>query len=91
MRSHIKSFLTCQNFRRTACLALALTLAGTALGKPLIQTIQVSPNPLIAGEAFTITVTGSADVSVAAATVDGAVRIEEIPEPGGTALPTCPR
>ena len=51
-------------------LTLGLCFGNVAWGKPSIQSIDVSPSPLIAGQNFTITVAASPDVTQAAATVD---------------------
>src|SRR5262245_18823271 len=51
-------------------LTLGLCLGNVAWSKPSIQSIEVSPNPLIAGQNFTIAVTASPDVTQATATVD---------------------
>jgi len=52
-----------------ASLALSLSLGG-AWAKPSVQSISVSPNPLIAGQTFTVSVTASPDVTMATASVD---------------------
>src|SRR5258705_3949568 len=59
-----------RNVCRAVSLALALCLANVVSGAPLIQSIQVSPNPLITGQNFTIAVAASADVTQAVARVD---------------------
>src|SRR5688572_26805744 len=51
-------------------LALGLSVGSAAWGKPSIQSIEVSPNPLISGQNFTITVTASPDVTQGTAIVD---------------------
>ena len=62
---------TLNGFRNLgASLTLALSLGTAAWAKPSIQSIAVSPNPLIAGQTFTITVTAAADATDAVATVD---------------------
>ena len=52
-----------------ASLALSLGLGATAWAKPSVQSITVSPNPLIAGQTFTIAVTASPDTTQGMATV----------------------
>ncbi len=52
-----------------ASLALSFSLGANAWAKPAIQSINVSPNPLIAGQTFTITVAATPDVTQASATV----------------------
>ena len=52
-----------------ASLALSLSLGATAWAKPAIQSISVSPNPLIAGQTFTIAVAASPDTVQATASV----------------------
>ena len=51
-------------------LLLGLSAANVALGNPSIQSIEVSPNPLISGQNFTIRVAASPDVTQGTATVD---------------------
>jgi len=51
-------------------LTLGLCFGNVAWGKPSIQSIDVSPSPLIAGQNFTITVAASPDVTQAATTAD---------------------
>ena len=63
-------FSTSVNIRLAMSLTLGLCLGELAWSKPSIQTIDVSPNPLSVGQAFTITVTASADVTFAAASRD---------------------
>ena len=50
-------------------LAMGLFSGSTGLGKPAIQSIEVSPDPLITGQNFTITVTSS-DAIRGTATID---------------------
>ena len=59
-----------RNLRLAASLALGLCMSSVAFGADLLQSIEVSPNPLIAGRNFTISVTASPDVTQAIATVD---------------------
>jgi Ca2+-binding RTX toxin-like protein len=50
--------------------------------KPSIQSIEVSPNPLVTGQSFAITVAASADVTQASATIDfrpGKTKSLEVP------------
>ncbi len=62
---------TLRSFRYLAAsLTLGLSLATSAWAKPEIDSIAVSPNPLIAGQTFTITVDASDDATDAVATVD---------------------
>lgn len=46
-----------------ASLALSLSLGTTAWAKPSIQSVTVNPNPLIAGQTFTIVVAASPDTA----------------------------
>jgi Ca2+-binding RTX toxin-like protein len=50
-------------------LALGLSSGSAAWGKPAVQSVEVSPDPLIAGQNFTITVAAS-DATQGTATVD---------------------
>jgi Ca2+-binding RTX toxin-like protein len=59
-----------RNLRLAAALILGLGAGTIAWSKPAIQSIDVSPNPLITGQGFTIAVTASSDVTQAIATVD---------------------
>ena len=59
-----------RNVRLAMCLALGLCLGATAWSKPMIQSVDVSPNPLLAGQAFTISVTASPDTVQGLASVD---------------------
>ena len=64
---------TSLNFRNVglaAFLAVGLCLGNTARSAPLIQSVEVSPSPFVAGRSFTVAVTASADVTQAVATVD---------------------
>jgi Ca2+-binding RTX toxin-like protein len=61
------------NFRKlrlAASLALGLCMGHAVLGAQLIQSVDVSPNPLVAGRTFSIAVTASDDVTKATARVD---------------------
>jgi len=53
-----------------ASLALSLGLGATAWAKPSIQSITVSPNPLVAGQNFAIALAASPDAVLATASVD---------------------
>jgi Ca2+-binding RTX toxin-like protein len=53
-----------------ASLTLSLGLGTAAWAKPSVDSITVSPNPLIAGQAFSISVAASPDATEAVATVD---------------------
>ena len=59
-----------RNLRIATSLAFALCLANAVLGSELIQSIEVSPNPLVTGRTFTVAVTASPDVTQATARVD---------------------
>ena len=59
-----------RNLRLATCLTLGLSLGTAAWSKPAIQSIDVSPNPLVAGQAFTISITASPDVTQGAVSVD---------------------
>jgi len=59
-----------RNLRLTTCLTLGLSLGTAAWSKPAIQSIDVSPNPLVAGQAFTISITASPDVTQGTVSVD---------------------
>ncbi len=68
--------------RSTSSLALGLSMGNAVWGSSAIQSIDVSPSPLATGQPFTISVTGSADVVAATATVDlhpGMPRALEVP------------
>src|SRR5213075_2795008 len=54
----------------TAWLSLGPGLAGNALAAPSIQSIRVTPAPLVTGQTFTISATASPDVTQATATFD---------------------
>ena len=58
------------NIRCALLVGLGLSLANLAWANPSIQNVDVSPNPLIAGAPFTITVRASADVAFASAVAD---------------------
>ena len=65
-----------------APLSLGLLFGTPAWSAPSIQSVSVSPNPLVAGENFTIAVTAAADVTQAVATVEfhpGQINPLEIP------------
>ena len=67
----IKSIIfTLRNLRLAASLAFGLCLANAVFGADLIQSVEVSPNPLVTGRTFTIAVTASGDVAQATARVD---------------------
>jgi Ca2+-binding RTX toxin-like protein len=69
--THMKSmFVNFRNLRLAMSLTLGLSLGNVVWSKPSIQSIEVSPNPLIARQNFTIAVTASSDVTEATATVD---------------------
>ena len=59
-----------RNIRCALLAGLGLSLGNLAWANPSIQNVEVSPNPLIAGAPFTITVTASADVAFASAVAD---------------------
>jgi Ca2+-binding RTX toxin-like protein len=59
-----------RNLRQVAALSLGLSVGNAVWALPSIQSIDVSPNPLISGQTFTIVVTASADVTFATAVVD---------------------
>lgn len=59
-----------KNLRQASALALGLCFGNVAWAKPSIQSLDVSPDPLTIGQTFTITVSASADVTFATATVD---------------------
>jgi len=59
-----------RNLRQVAALSLGLSVGNAVWALPSIQSIDVSPNPLITGQTFTIVVTASADVTFATAVVD---------------------
>lgn len=67
MKSILVNF---QNLRLALSLGLTLCSANVLWSAPSIQSIDVSPNPLISGETFVIVVTGSPDATQATATVD---------------------
>jgi len=58
-----------RNLMLTVPLALGLSSGTAALARPAIQSIEVSPDPLISGQNFTITVTAS-DATRGIATID---------------------
>jgi len=59
-----------RNFGLAASLALGLSLGNAALAAPSIQSIDVSPSPLITARNFTIAIAASPDVTFAVARVD---------------------
>ena len=59
-----------RNFRLALFLTLGLGLAPALWAKPAVQSIAVSPNPMVLGQPFVITVSASSDVVQATATVD---------------------
>jgi Ca2+-binding RTX toxin-like protein len=72
MKTHTRNHSphrTQNGFRHLAAsLALSLSL-GTAWAKPSVESVAVSPNPLIAGQTFTITVAASPDAVQATASI----------------------
>ncbi len=75
-------FSSIKNFRLAASLTLGLCVGNIAWGAPLLQSIDVSPNPLPLGHNFLIVVSASPDVTQVTATVDfhpGASLSMEIP------------
>ena len=69
--THVKPrFGSLRNLLLSVPLAVGLTTGSAALARPSIQSIQVSPNPLISGQNFTITVTASPGVTQGTAIVD---------------------
>jgi Ca2+-binding RTX toxin-like protein len=70
--THTMNSLLAQPLRKfvlAVSLGTALSAGTAAWGKPSIQSLEVSPNPLIIGGDFTITVAASPDVETASATV----------------------
>jgi Ca2+-binding RTX toxin-like protein len=68
--THVESmFVTFRNLRLSTPLTLGLCIGNVAWSAPSIQSIEVSPNPLVTGHNFTIAVTASSDVTKAIATV----------------------
>jgi Ca2+-binding RTX toxin-like protein len=59
-----------RHFRLAVPLTLCLGLANVAWSAPSIELIEISPNPLITGQNFSLSVSGSPDVSDAIARVD---------------------
>ena len=73
---------TFRNLHSAVFLTLGLCLGNVGWGAPSIQSIGVSPNPVITGHDFTIAVTASPDVAQATAIVSfrpGEPRLLEIP------------
>src|SRR5580765_389303 len=67
MKSRLVSF---RNLHLAASLAVGMSFGNVAWSKPAIQSIEVSPNPLISGQTFTIVVAASLDVTQAIASLD---------------------
>jgi Ca2+-binding RTX toxin-like protein len=66
----IKSIIfTFRNLKLAASLAFGLCVANGVFGAQLIQSVEVSPNPLVAGRTFSISVKASPDVTQANARV----------------------
>jgi Ca2+-binding RTX toxin-like protein len=68
--------------RAAGILIAGLSAGGSVWATPSIQSVDVSPNPLVVGQNFTITVATSPDVTLATATVDfrpAAPRLLRIP------------
>jgi Ca2+-binding RTX toxin-like protein len=62
---------TRNGFRHLAAsLTLALSLGTSAWAKPSIDSVDVSPNPLVAGQTFTVTVAASPDATEGTVSVD---------------------
>lgn len=61
---------TFRNLRLAASLAVGLFMANAAFGGQLIQSVAVTPNPLITGRTFSISVTASPEATRATAKVD---------------------
>ena len=67
----IKSMITAfRNLRVALSMAVTLAVGNVAWSVPSIQSVEVSPNPLVTGQFFTVAVVASPDVTQAAATVD---------------------
>jgi Ca2+-binding RTX toxin-like protein len=64
------TFFNLGNLLAALSLSLVLCLGNAAWSAPLAQPVVVSPNPLVIGLNFNITVTASADVTQAVASVD---------------------
>jgi len=62
--------LNFRNLRVAGMMTVGLCLGNVAWGKPSIQSIGVSPNPMTIAQNFTVTVAASADVTQATAVVD---------------------
>src|SRR5690349_4201411 len=62
--------LNLRNLRLAMSLAFAFVLVNAAWGAQLIQSVEVSPNPLVAGRTFSISVVASPDVTQARARID---------------------
>jgi Ca2+-binding RTX toxin-like protein len=56
-------FVTFRNLHRAVSLGLGLCLGNGVWSAPSIQSIGVSPNPLVAGQDFSIAVAASPDVA----------------------------
>jgi Ca2+-binding RTX toxin-like protein len=63
-------FVSFRSLRLAVAFTAMLGLGNIAWSKPVIQSIEVSPNPLITGQTFTIAVTASLDVTQAIASLD---------------------
>jgi Ca2+-binding RTX toxin-like protein len=75
-------FSNFRNLRLAVSMTLGLCLGNAGWSAPSIQSIDVSPNPFVTGQNFTLAVTASADVTEAIAMVDfrpGDFRVLEIP------------
>lgn len=76
------TFAKFQHLRLALCLALGMGCGSAAPADPLIQSVEVTPTPLLLGQPFTVSVTASSNVTFAAAVVDfqsGPPRKFEIP------------
>lgn len=60
----------CQRGRIATALLVALSAGFTSWAKPFVEAIVVSPNPMIEGQEYSVSVTASPDVTVAEAIVD---------------------
>jgi Ca2+-binding RTX toxin-like protein len=59
-----------RNLRRTAAMGIGLCIGSTLLAAPSIQSIDVSPNPMVTGHTVTISVTTSPGLASGAALVN---------------------
>src|SRR5580765_2425775 len=64
------TFITLQNLRLALSLTIALCSPNALWSAPSIQSIDVSPNPLVTARNFTIAIAASPDVTLAVARVD---------------------